>query len=160
MASKIANRNSKKSDINSIASDKSLLKHAVRALRFSYSPYSKFAVGAAILKSNGAIYLGANIENASYPLCLCAERTALAHAHISAPGGKIWSIAVVCSSEDHPIPGPAFPCGACRQVISEFEDKQGAPIRVIVGMKDGSQIKSFDSIKELLPHSFNGQFLK
>lgn len=78
MASKIANRNSKKSDINSIASDKSLLKHAVRALRFSYSPYSKFAVGAAILKSNGAIYLGANIENASYPLCLCAERTALA----------------------------------------------------------------------------------
>ena len=160
MAVKIVNQILSKSFVSTSISDKGLLRHAVKALRFSYSPYSKFKVGAAVLQSNGAIILGANIENASYPLCLCAERTALAHAHMQSPSIKIQAIAIVCKSASQILSEPGYPCGACRQVISEFESKQKSPIKIIVGNVSMKNIQSFDSINFLLPYSFNGSFLK
>jgi cytidine deaminase len=156
MATKIAN---KKSTKIKAFTDGSLLKSALKAVALSYSPYSQFAVGAAVLKANGKIYLGANIENASYPLCLCAERSAIAHAHSSAPKSRIIAIAVVAKSRTMKITKAVSPCGACRQVISEFEEKQNSPIRVILGNEDASDRLAFSSIKELLPHSFDSKYL-
>lgn len=142
------------------ASDKQLFKQAQRALKFSYSPYSEFSVGVAVCNESGSIYLGTNIENASYPLCLCAERTALAHAYMSDPKKKIVALAVVCKNPKHELTEPGYPCGACRQVINELEDKQHAPIRIIVGTTRGKELKAFESIKEILPHSFGAKLLK
>jgi cytidine deaminase len=142
------------------AGDKKLFKHAQRALKFSYSPYSGFLVGVAVLNEAGGIYLGTNIENASYPLCLCAERTALAHAYMSDPKKKIIALAVVCKNPKHELKEPGYPCGACRQVINELEDKQKSPIRIVVGTTKGKALKAFESIKEILPHSFGAKFLK
>ena len=156
MATKIANKISTK--LKGFT-DKSLLKSATKALALSYSPYSHFAVGAAVLKADLNVYLGANIENASYPLCLCAERSAIAHAHSSAPKSSILAIAVMAKSKTMAITNTVTPCGACRQVISEFEEMQGAPIRIILGNDDASKMMVFESIKELLPHSFDSKFL-
>jgi cytidine deaminase len=91
-----------------------LEKAARRAARSSYSPYSKFRVGAAVLAGSGKIYSGCNVENASYGLCNCAERTAIFSA---ATAGERKLRAVVVYT---PTPTPTTPCGACRQVISEF----------------------------------------
>lgn len=136
-----------------------LLRRARQALDHAYAPYSGFFVGAAVLNKKGKIYPGSNIENASYPLCLCAERVALAHAYMSDPRSPILAIAVLCRNPKIMLTEPGFPCGACRQVISEFEDKQKAPIRIIVGTEQG-KILVFESIKELLPYSFNSEFLR
>lgn len=141
-------------------SDKKLFKQAQRSLAYSYAPYSNFYVGVAIINEAGNTYLGSNIENASYPLCLCAERTALAHAYMSAPRKKLMALAVVCKNPKHKLAEPGYPCGACRQVINEFEDKQGSPIRIIVGNTDGKNLTAFNSIKDILPHSFGAKFLK
>lgn len=156
MATKIVNKKSLKAKG---FTDRRLLKSALKALTLSYSPYSKFAVGAAVLKANGKIYLGANIENASYPLCLCAERSAIAHAHSSASKSKIIAIAVIAKSKSINIAKAVSPCGACRQVISEFEELQRSPIRIILGNNDGANIMTFESIKQLLPYSFDAKFL-
>lgn len=142
------------------AEDRKLFKEAQRALRWSYSPYSGFSVGVSVLNESGDVYLGTNIENASYPLCLCAERTALAHAYMSDPKKKILALAVVCKNPKHELTEPGYPCGACRQVINELEDKQRSPIRIIVGTTRGKALKAFKSVKELLPHSFNSKLLE
>ena len=159
MPAKIVNHATNKRNFRNIT-DKQLFNHAIKALKYSYAPYSKFKVGVAILHEDGKIQLGANIENASYPLCLCAERTAISHAHMVNPVMKIRGMAVVCKSNTHQLSEPGYPCGACRQVISEFEFKQGSPIRIIVGTLDKKIIRSFESIHELLPYSFNASLLK
>ncbi|MEP7269370.1 MAG: cytidine deaminase [Saprospiraceae bacterium] len=156
MGTKIAN---KKLIKRAKVTDRSLIKEAIKALKLSYSPYSNFKVGVAVLKSNQKIYKGANIENASYPLCLCAERTALAHAYVVDSRSKILAMAVVCSSDKNNLLNAGTPCGACRQVISEFEDMQNAPIRIILSTVDFKDIKIYDSIKILLPDAFNGKNL-
>ena len=92
-----------------------LIDRAVVAREKSYSPYSHFGVGAALLCEGGTIYEGCNIENASYGLTNCAERTAIFKA-VSEGHTKFKALAVVADTE-----GPCSPCGACRQVISEFE---------------------------------------
>ncbi|MGM1022878.1 MAG: cytidine deaminase [Bacillota bacterium] len=91
-----------------------LIQKALEARKQAYVPYSNFQVGAAVLGSNGTIYHGCNVENASYGLCNCAERTAI-FKMVSEGCRKIDAIAVVADTE-----GPVSPCGACRQVISEF----------------------------------------
>ena len=100
----------------SAATGQRLLKLARKAMRNAYAPYSKFRVGAAILTSNGKVFLGCNVENASYGMTNCAERTAI-FAAIAALGPKteVRAVAVV---NDHGV--PCSPCGACRQVIYEF----------------------------------------
>src|SRR5439155_9916329 len=94
-----------------------LEKAARAAARASYSPYSKFRVGTAVLAGSGKIYAGCNVENASYGLCNCAERTAIFTA-ASAGERKIKAVVVYT-----PTPAPTMPCGACRQVINEFGPK-------------------------------------
>ena len=91
-----------------------LVEKAIEARSKAYVPYSKFQVGAAIITSNDKVFLGCNIENASYGLTNCAERTAIFKA-VSEGDQEIKAIAVVADTE-----GPVSPCGACRQVIAEF----------------------------------------
>lgn len=96
-----------------------LLEAARAASRSAYCPYSKFHVGAAIL-AGGRVFTGANIENASYGLTVCAERTA-AFAAVLAAAGPIEAIAVACvDAPEGSDPGTLMPCGACRQVLAEF----------------------------------------
>src|SRR5690606_11536861 len=92
-----------------------LVGHAIRASRRAYAPYSQFSVGAALLGESGSIYLGCNVENAAYPLTICAEQSAVARA-VCEGERRFRAIAVVSSKG-----GPCAPCGGCRQVLSEFE---------------------------------------
>ena len=123
---------------------------AIEARDLAYSPYSKFAVGAAILTSDGEVYLGTNIENASYGLAMCAERNALYNAYCHGVAQEdIEALAIVADTKL-----PVSPCGACRQVISELfpSDK---PI-FLANLK--GDIKE-TSVEELLPYSFDSEDL-
>ena len=115
--------------------------HAVR--RNSYAPYSNFHVGAAVLMEDGEIFTGANVENISYGLTICAERSAIFNA-ISHGKRKIKAIAIA-TNNDKPIP----PCGACRQVIREFSD--AGTLIIMVGSTGVYETKTID---ELLPFNF------
>ena len=121
---------------------RNLEKAARRAAGAAYAPYSRFRVGAAVLARSGRIYCGCNIENASYGLCICAERSAIAAA-VSAGERAVRAVAVYT-----PTPLPKSPCGACRQVISEFGP--GALVISICRSK-----RRFEAeLSELLPRSF------
>ncbi len=117
---------------------------AKTAARHAYAPYSKFRVGAAVLTASGKIYAGCNVENASYGLTNCAERTAIFNA-VAAGEKKLRLQCVVVYT---PTDMPAAPCGACRQVINEF----GPDARVLSICKGKGHISS--SIHELLPGAF------
>lgn len=119
------------------------LKSASEAASNAYAPYSKFRVGACVLYEDGKTFCGCNVENASYGLSLCAERNAISNAVANGYSKDIKSIAI--SSPDTKL---CFPCGACRQWISEFSEDA----EIIVENAEGNP-ESF-SIKELLPHSF------
>ncbi len=109
-----------------------LVQHAINAKEHSYSPYSKFRVGAAVLTGDQTIFSGSNVENASYGLAICAERNAIFQA---AHAGKRTIVAVAVSSDEK---GFITPCGACRQVISEFADGKTEIILVTVEGKTKS----------------------
>lgn len=132
-----------------------LLQHAREATRNSYAPYSHFNVGAAVLLSNGEIIHGVNIENASYPVGVCAERSALASAISLHPDLSIRGIAISYQSETGHNDTPAFPCGMCRQFISECEDRNKQPIPLILSAQHG-KIILLNSVKDILPFSFGG----
>ncbi len=125
-----------------------LIRAAIAAKRKSHSPYSKFRVGAAILSANGKLYTGCNIENSSYSLTICAERTAIFKAY--SEGVKKFKAIAVVSDADVPVP----PCGACRQVLQDL-----APGIDIV-LTDGKGRFTVYSTSDLLPHPFTGKFLK
>lgn len=135
-----------------------LIVEAVSALDLSYAPYSNFKVGAAILLSNGKIVPGANQENASYPLCMCAERVALYASSILYPDQKILAIAVTARTETNKVLGPIPPCGACRQVIAEYEQRQNLQIEILL-KGSTEEIIIYNGIEDLLPKSFNGNYL-
>ncbi len=119
-----------------------LIKEAEKARKKAYTPYSKFKVGAAVLCDDGKIFSGCNIENASFGLSICAERVAFFKA-ISEGSTKIKAIAVIGNTNK-----PCSPCGACRQVISEFGED--IPL-IMTNLKGDVMIKK---IKELLPEAF------
>jgi cytidine deaminase len=120
-----------------------LLEAARKAMKRAYAPYSQFKVGAALLTSEGEVYTGCNVENASYGLSNCAERTAIFTAIAqSGPGLKIRAIAVV---NDQGV--PCSPCGACRQVIYEFGPEATVFFQGSKGWKESQ-------IAELLPEGF------
>lgn len=122
--------------------DKELLSFARNAMRNSYSPYSHFPVGAALRARDGRVFLGCNVENATYGASICAERTALVKA-VSEGAREFDAIAV--STKDL----PGWPCGICRQCLSEF-----APdLRVLITWKDGEKVEK-TTLGELLPHQF------
>ena len=115
---------------------------ARRAARFSYAPYSNFGVGAAVLTSSGEIFAGCNIENASYGLTNCAERTAVFRA-VGEGHRKLVAVAVYTST-----PRPTAPCGACRQVINEF-----GPTAVVIGVC-ATAARLETTLAALLPAAF------
>ena len=128
-----------------------LVKKAVDARELSYSPYSRFKVGAALLTKDGQVFVGANIENSSYPLCMCAERNALYNAMMH--GYKKDDFEALALAAD--TKKPCSPCGACRQVISELfpSDK---PI-YMANIKGDIQETN---VPELLPFAFSEDDLK
>ncbi|MBI5877109.1 MAG: cytidine deaminase [Chloroflexi bacterium] len=127
------------------AHDQELLAAARAAWERAYAPYSRYAVGAALRGKSGRIYPGANVENAVYPLTICAERTAVVTA-VSSGEREFTAIAVVTANG-------GTPCGACRQVLVEF-----APgLRIIVADLDGHA--TVYALSELLPHSFDASKL-
>ena len=125
------------------ATAKLLLKRARAAMEHAYIPYSGFAVGAALITADGAIFSGANIENASYPLTCCAERTAV-YAAINAGHTEIVAIAVTAAK----VP-TVTPCGGCRQVLNEFKPS-GSDMTVIL---DGPEMTMM-TLADLLPRAF------
>lgn len=127
---------------------KTLFNIAKDAMKISYAPYSNFSVGAALLCKNGNIYKGCNIENASYSLTNCAERTALFSAIAS--GEKEFEAICIVGGKNGVINDYAMPCGACRQALAEFGD---ADFKIYVGINE-NDIKEF-KLGELLPHSFD-----
>ena len=123
-----------------------LMDCAIKSRENAYSPYSHFAVGAALLCEDGTLFEGCNIENASYGLTNCAERTAIFKA-VSEGHIKFKALAVVADTE-----GPCAPCGACRQVISEFE----IPQIILANLKGNYRVVNLD---ELLPFRFGADSL-
>ncbi len=137
---------------------KELMQRAVEIRKQAYAPYSKFRVGAAILLANEEIVTGSNQESAAYPSGLCAERVAIFQAGSLYPDTKILTIAISAASDLHPTERPTPPCGACRQSISEYEQKQNTPIEIYF-MGESGQIYKSDSLENLLPLSFHKSFL-
>ena len=133
--------------------DKELLTLAMNASANAYSPYSKFKVGCAVRLANGTIVTGNNQENIAYPSGLCAERVALFSAVAQHPNIGITSIAIIAQNQDDKWCG-ASPCGACRQVIGEYESKSKNKIKIVLYQNDGS-IMVFDGINSLLPFRFS-----
>lgn len=135
-----------------------LMHHAVMAREKSYSPYSRFQVGAAILLENEKIITGSNQENASYPSGLCAERTAIFYAGSAYPSQLIKCMALTASSIDKVNTKPVPPCGACRQAIAEYELKQKSPIHIYFMGKTG-KVNMVKSLLSLLPLAFSEEYL-
>lgn len=128
-----------------------LIERAKEARKLSYSPYSHFPVGAALLTKDGKVYLGANIENASYPLCMCAERNVIYQSYLDGVRkDDIVAIAIVADT-----PNPCSPCGACRQVISELL-RTDADI-IMTNLKDETTVVK---VKDILPFAFSEEDLK
>ncbi len=135
-----------------------LLQAATQALQKAYAPYSGFRVGAALLLADGTIETGANQENAAYPMCLCAEQVALAAAAAHKPSAAPVMMAVTAMHSHKPIGHPAAPCGACRQVLAEWETRFGQPIAILLKGETGP-VYYFQRAKDLLPLAFDGSFL-
>lgn len=133
--------------------DQSLVAAALEAQKGSYSPYSQFQVGAALRLANGLVVKGANQENAAYPSGLCAERTAMFWAGANYPDVPMDTLAIAGSDHGVLCESPASPCGACRQVMAEYQKKHGVPMKIIlVGSK---RIRKFACVDDLLPFIFD-----
>ncbi len=135
------------------AQDRELCRAAVEALDGSYAPYSHFHVGAAVRLSDGTIVKGANQENAAYPSGLCAERTAMFAAGANYPGLDMESIAVAARQDGRLCSDPAAPCGACRQVMAQYQTKSGKPMSVI--LVGANRIMKFSRVDDILPLIFD-----
>ena len=135
-----------------------LIREAQQATFRSYSPYSHFSVGAAVELEDGTIICGSNQENAAYPSGLCAERTAVFYANSQYPDLAVRRICIAARGTDGNFcPHPITPCGACRQVLLETEQRAGHDIEVLLYGTDNCY--TINSIKDLLPLSFGASFL-
>lgn len=139
--------------------DIQLLEKAGAAAIRAYAPYSGFRVGAALRLESGKTLDGNNQENAAYPSGLCAERVAIFSASAQYPGEIIECIAITINTDSGKVVKPVPPCGACRQVIAEYEHKQGKKIRIIFAGETG-HIMMVDGIENLLPLTFNSTNLQ
>jgi cytidine deaminase len=134
-------------------SDRNLCLDSVKAMASSHSPYSGFRVGVAVLLASGKVVYGSNQENVAYPSGLCAERVALFAIGSSYPDDKIISMAISAQTDHFEIKEPVTSCGACLQVMAEYEKKQSSPINVLFYCLNGSIIRTM-GIKSLLPFAF------
>ncbi len=135
---------------NTPTSDDQLIALAKDARERAYAPYSNYNVGCAIVTADGAVFTGANVENASYGLCICAERNAIAAA-VCQGHRDLQTVAIVTQSSP-----PAAPCGLCRQTINEFCHVPSELRIILVNLKD--ERRDF-SLAELLPHGFRGEHI-
>lgn len=132
--------------------DKQLVERAIEATASSYSPYSHFAVGAALRLSDGTIVIGSNQENAAFPSGLCAERTAIFAAGATHPDKAVTALAIAARNEAGLTAESVSPCGACRQVILEVEQRYNCAVRILLYGTNGVYI--INSIRDLLPLCF------
>lgn len=138
--------------------EKELIKLAREAARKAYAPYSTFRVGAALITEDGQVFTGNNQENAAFPAGMCAERVALNYAMAQDPENKIIALAIVALRGDTFTESPVYPCGSCRQVLTETEIRQNGPIELI--MAGEKRIQITEKVSNLLPLNFSGEFLK
>ncbi len=135
------------------AADGELMRRAVAATEGAYAPYSGFRVGAAVRLADGSVVTGSNQENAAYPSGLCAERTAIFAASAQRPDMRDYeAIAIVGRNAGGEL-CEASPCGACRQVLLEYEQRQGHPLRVLCLLEDGA-VREVGSVADMMPFSF------
>ncbi len=136
-----------------VPEDQALVAAALEAQKGSYSPYSDFQVGAALLLANGVIVKGANQENIAYPSGLCAERVAMFWAGANYPDVPMETLAIAGSDHGVLCESPASPCGSCRQVMAEYQKKYNHPLKIIlVGSK---RIRKFHCVDDVLPFIFD-----
>ena len=133
--------------------DRELAAEAIKAMEGAYAPYSHFHVGAAVRMSNGQIVRGANQENAAFPSGLCAERTAMFAAGARYPDKDMLSLALAGGVMGRLASQPATPCGACRQVMAQYQAKSGKPMSII--MISADKIWKFEKVDDILPLIFN-----
>lgn len=129
-----------------------LVNRAMKATDNSNARYSQFNVGAAIRLADGQIIIGANQENAAFPLCLCAERTAIFAAQANHPDQAITQIAICARTKDGFTSSPVSPCGSCRQVMTEMEDRYGNSMTVLLCSRD--KVYRLNTARDLLPLGF------
>lgn len=138
--------------------EKELILSARKAIKHSYSPYSKFKVGSSLKTKDGLMFSGSNQENASYSVTTCAERTLLSHASHIGHGADIRKIAVTAKSseagENYIGTKPISPCGVCRQAIKETEDRSGEPLIILMDCFNDDLIFKAVGIESLLPLAF------
>lgn len=134
-------------------SDRELAEAAIQATASSYAPYSKFNVGAAVRLDSGLIIKGSNQENAAYPSGICAERTAMFYASATYPENAIISIAIAAGQDGVLCATPVSPCGACRQVMAQYQLKGGQHMSIL--LVGGSKVWKFEKVDDLLPLIFD-----
>lgn len=139
--------------------DSTLFAAAEKAISKAYAPYSGFRVGAAALLENGKIITGNNQENAAYPSGLCAERVALFYASSQYPDIAVKTIAIAAKADNFQFEGPVAPCGSCRQVLAETENRFQNKIRVIMKGTSGN-LYLVEGVNNLLPWMFLADELK
>ena len=135
------------------AEDRELAEAAIDAMSGAYAPYSHFHVGAAVRVSNGDIVKGANQENAAFPSGICAERTALFSAGAKYPDKDLVAIAIAGGVFGRLATNPATPCGACRQVMAQYQLKSGKPMSIMMVASD--KIMKFAKVDDILPLIFD-----
>ena len=133
--------------------DQELVKAAIAATATAYAPYSNFHVGAAVRFEDGEVVQGSNQENAAYPSGTCAERTALFYAGAAHPEKAITKIAIAAGQKGVLVSEPVTPCGACRQVMAQYQTKGGKPMEVI--LIGSAKIWKFTKVNDLLPLIFD-----
>ena len=133
--------------------DKNLVDLAKNATQRAYAPYSRFNVGAALLLENGAVITGSNQENVAFPSGTCAERTTCFYAHSSYPGVRFVKLAIAAFHNGAFTPHPVSPCGACRQVLAEYEKLGGEKLEII--LYGDKEIYVLSEVADLLPLIFD-----
>ncbi len=135
-----------------------LMAKAQQARENAYAPYSRFRVGAALWLASGQMVTGSNQENAAFPSGLCAERVAVFSAGATFPNETITDLAITVRAESHEVTEAIAPCGACRQSLAEYEQKQKSPINIYFMGETGDIIK-VASVMDLLPLGFDAKYL-
>ncbi len=140
------------------AKEKDLVEEAVAAASGAYAPYSNFMVGAALLLDDGSVIRGANVENAAFPSGSCAEKTALSYMVANYGSRKVAAIAIAAMTGGMLTEEPVPPCGNCRQMLIEEEQRSGSHIKVI--LTGSSAVYVLESSQALMPLSFTGNNLR
>ncbi|MEE4117274.1 MAG: cytidine deaminase [Marinilabiliaceae bacterium] len=138
--------------------DSELIEYSMKAAENAYSPYSNFSVGVALRLKSGKIVCGSNRENAAFPSGSCAEDTAISYASAAHPDDPIVSMAISAKKNQNFTTYPVSPCGNCRQIIAEEEDRHGKKIKII--LYGSEKIEVINGISSLLPLRFSKDKLK